>query len=107
MRMPLFSYFTIVGTILLGLLIWLGNEMEPNSVLKTSQVVGVPKPFKAEPERPQGRVTGTNFAAAYARPAPKPVKAADAAHKETISSRSKTPAWNRLAEYPHDNLSIH
>jgi len=110
MRMPLFSYFTVVGTVLLGLLVWLGTEIEPNnSPLRTSQIVGVPKPFKADPEPPQDRITGINFAAAYARPAPKPVKTSDAAQKDkTVSSRSKTPTWNRLAEYPHDNnLSVH
>ena len=71
MRMPLFSYFTTIGTILSGLLIWLGNETGPdNSAPKTSQVIGVPKPFKAEPE-PPAQVTATNFAAAYAPAKPR------------------------------------
>jgi hypothetical protein len=108
MRMPLFSYFTVVGTIVLGLLFWLGGEIEPNSSpLKTSQTVGAPRPFKAGPEPPTDRITSTNFAAAYAKPSLKPVKAAEAHREKKISSHSKAPTSSLLAEYPHDNLSIH
>jgi hypothetical protein len=63
MRMPIFSYFIVMGTVLVGLLFWVSNEIDPNSVpLKTSQVVGVPRPFKAT--RPEPILTAVNFAAA-------------------------------------------
>ena len=49
MRMPLLHYFVVVGSVLVGLLFWISNEIEPNSSpLKTSQVVGVPRPFKGD-----------------------------------------------------------
>ena len=110
MRMPLFSYFTVVGTVLLALLLWLSSGIEPNSApFRTSQSVGVPKPFKAGPEPPQ-EVTNVNFAAAavaHAAPA-KPAKAVAAVHKEkTTSGGSKSPSWNLLAAYPNDNFGIH
>ena len=49
MRMPLLHYFVVVGSVLVGLLFWISNEIEPNSSpLKTSQVIGVPRPFKGD-----------------------------------------------------------
>jgi hypothetical protein len=65
MRMPIFSYFIVMGTVLVGLLFWVSNEIDPNSVpLKTSQVVGVPRPFKATRPEPMRDLTAVNFAAA-------------------------------------------
>jgi len=112
MRMPIFSYFIVVGTALVGLMIWVGNETEPSgSPVKTSQIVGLPKPFKAPPDTAQHKLTGVNFAAARARevPAPKPVKNVESPRKQFITNKpsNNTPTWNRLAEFPYDRLSIH
>jgi hypothetical protein len=53
-----------MGTVLVGLLFWVSNEIDPNSVpLKTSQVVGVPT-FKATHPEPMRDLTAVNFAAA-------------------------------------------
>jgi hypothetical protein len=76
MRMPIFSYFLVTG--LAGLLVWLGGETQSNdSALKTSQTVGLPKPFKPPPEASPYRVTGANFAAGREAQATKPAKAAE------------------------------
>ena len=65
MRMPLLRYFMVVGSVLVGLLFWVSNESEPNSSpLKTSQVVGVPRPFKATRPELMPDLTAVNFAAA-------------------------------------------
>jgi hypothetical protein len=64
-RMPLLHYFVVVGSVLVGLLFWISNEIEPNSSpLKTSQVVGVPRPFKATRPELMPDLTAVNFAAA-------------------------------------------
>jgi hypothetical protein len=124
--MPLLRYFMVVGSVLVGLLFWVGNETEPNSSpVKTSQVVGVPKPFKAARTEPMPDLTTVNFAAEYERPQTKPletlesaaehkrsqtkpVKTVDAKRKETTTNKyPQAPTWSRLVEYPHDNLSIH
>ena len=69
MRMPIFSYFLVVGAVLTGLLIWLGDDGDLQSApLRTSQQIGVPKPFKGQPET-MPDITNANFAAAHARPA--------------------------------------
>ena len=63
MRMPIFSYFIVMGTVLIGLLFCVSNEIEPNSLpFKTSQMVGIPKPYKARPEVSQYTITNVNFA---------------------------------------------
>ncbi len=108
MRMPIFSYFLVMGTLLIGVLLWISNMIEPEpSGLVTSQIVGVPK-FKAEPEPTHARVTAVNFAAEYARPATKPTKiVAAGAKSKKIIRYSRKPTWNELAEYPHHDLTIH
>ena len=97
-----------MGTVLIGVLLWISNVIKPeHSGLMTSQIVGVPK-FKAEPESVHARVTAVNFAAEYARPATKPTKTVEVARKpKKITRNSLKPAWNQLAEYPHDDLTIH
>jgi hypothetical protein len=63
-RMPIFSYFIVMGTVLVGLLFWVSNELDPNSApLKTSQVLGLPRPFKATRSEPMRDLTAANFAA--------------------------------------------
>jgi hypothetical protein len=107
MRMPILSYFLVMGTLLIGVLLWISNVIEPEpSGLMTSQNVGVPK-FKAEPESAHARVTAVNFAAEYGRPATKPAKTVEAAPKpKKIVRYSPKPTWNQLAGYPHDDLTI-
>lgn len=106
--MPIFSYFLVVGSVLTGLLLWFGNESQPNgTALASSQTIGIPK-FKPEPEPEHARVTAVNFAAEYQRPETKPLKAADTPRKQRATTKSLEPlTQNRFAEFPHDNLSIH
>ena len=46
MRMPVLSYLLVAGTVLFGVLVLVGNKLEPKP-LPVSQMVGVPAPFKA------------------------------------------------------------
>ena len=112
MRMPIFSYFLVVGAVLAGLLIWLGDDGElQNAPLRTSQQVGMPKPFKGQPET-MVDITDVNFAAAHERPATgrdhpqdKPAKiAAEPKRQKTVVPSWQPPARNWVAEYPHDTL---
>ena len=51
MRMPVLSYFLVVGSALLTILTLVSNEINPNvSAIHVSQMVGLPAPFKALPE---------------------------------------------------------
>jgi hypothetical protein len=107
MRMPIVSYFIVMGTLLGGVLLWISNTIEPDaSGLQASQIVGVPK-FKAEPETAHATVTAVNFAAEYALPATKQGKVVQTAPKPRkridYSARSKR---NQLAEFPSGSLSI-
>jgi hypothetical protein len=71
MRMPIFSYFVVVGVALLGLLIWLGEAMEPRALPFTScQMVGLPKPYKAPPEYGRGWRGGFGHLASLHFPSP-------------------------------------
>jgi hypothetical protein len=86
MRMPIFSYFLVVGSVLTGLLLWFGNESQPVGMTLTSsssQMIGIPK-FKPEPEH--ARVTAVNFAAEYVRPETKTVKTSDTPQKQKAKS---------------------
>ena len=66
MRMPLFSYFFVMGPTLALALIYVSDRVKPQgSPVPTSQIVGIAKPFKPEPERSPYAITGTNFAATY------------------------------------------
>jgi hypothetical protein len=120
MRMPLFSYFVVMGfTLTLALLI-LSSRIEPHgSPIPTSQVVGVVKPFKPEPEPSPYRITATNFAAEYRRAPPayaeatyaaKTVRAAYPSRKRTSSSDTERGKrrWQRIAVNPiAAMMSIH
>ena len=69
MRMPIVSYFIVVGAVLTGLLIWFGDDGElERAPLRTSQQIGIPKPFKGKPES-MPDITTVNFAAAREHPA--------------------------------------
>ena len=49
MRMPILSYFLIVGTALFGALTLVSNRIEPKP-LPGPQTIGLPAPYKALPE---------------------------------------------------------
>jgi hypothetical protein len=107
--MPIFSYFLVVGGVLTGLLLWFGNESQSNgTALTSSQTVGIPK-FIPEREPEHARATAVNFAAEYKRPESKPLKTADTPRRQRATTNSFEPQLtrNRIAEFPHDNLSIH
>jgi hypothetical protein len=108
MRMPIFSYFLIVGSVLTGLLLWFGNESQPiETALTSSQMVGIPK-RKPEPELEHARATAVNFGAEYKHPETRPVVTADTPPKRKTTINSLVPLKrNRFAGFPHDNLSIH
>jgi hypothetical protein len=111
--MPIFSYFLVVGTVLAGLLVWLGGETQSSdSALKTSQAVGLPKAFKAPPETSPYRITGVNFAAGRDAQATIAAKAAEKPEvpvrrqKVTHKYYPKVPTWSRFAEYAYDRFGI-
>jgi len=59
MRMPILSYFLIVGTALFGVLSLVSNRIEPKP-LPVTQTLGLPPPYKA----PEASVpNAVNFAA--------------------------------------------
>jgi hypothetical protein len=64
MRMPILSYFLVVGTALFGVLVLVSNQIEPKP-LQVSQMVGIPAPFKAPSEPEQSGISSVNFAAEY------------------------------------------
>ena len=48
MRMPVLSYFLVVGGVLFTILTFVSSEIDPNiSAIHVSQMVGIPAPFKA------------------------------------------------------------
>jgi hypothetical protein len=111
MRMPFFTYFVVVGlTLTLGLL-FISDRIKPlGSPVPTSQIIGIAKSFKPEPERSPYKITGTNFAAAYkpasARTAeePKPVRRAESSRQQRPASADATdrgvPRWKYIAQNP-------
>ena len=117
MRMPLFSYFVVMGLTLTLALIYISDRIEPlGSPVPTSQIVGIAKPFKPEPERSPYIITGTNFAATYkpasARAAaePKPTRRAELPQQQpaTGTEARRVPRWKHIAQNPIAALmSIH
>jgi hypothetical protein len=61
MRMPIFSYFLVVGTILFGGLALASSQLE-SKPLPVSQRIGVPPPFQALPDETQSPTSGVNSA---------------------------------------------
>jgi hypothetical protein len=110
MRMPFFSYFVVMGFTLTLALICISNRIEPlGSPVPTSQIVGVARPFKPEPERSPYAITGTNFAAAYkpasARAAaePKSTRRADSLQQQQPAADTearRVPRWKHIAQNP-------
>ena len=57
MRMPILSYFVVVGAALFAVLVLASSQVEPNiSAIQVSQMVGLPAPFKAPPDDPQSKI---------------------------------------------------
>ena len=124
MRMPLLRYFMVVGSVLVGLLFWVSNESEPNSSsLKTSQVVGVPRPFKATRPELMPDLTTVNFAAAttpasapdmtsQAALAAQPSEALAKVDPAPRAARAEAPPTKRVTrtqppvEYRQNNASV-
>jgi len=117
MRMPIFSYFVVVGAVLTGLLIWFGDDGELASApLRTSQQVGIPKPFKGQPET-MPDISAVNFAATRESPAaererppekPAKVAAQPKPRQKTVVRTWQSPAQNWVAaDYGHGTLGIH
>ena len=108
MRMPIFSYFLVVGSVLIGLILCFGNGSEPvGTPVASSQTVGIPQ-FKPEPESEHATVTAVNFAASYKDAKRKSVKIAEAPPRyKAIANYSKPQPLSHLAELPHTNLGIH
>ncbi|MGA9037507.1 MAG: hypothetical protein WB505_18045, partial [Pseudolabrys sp.] len=105
LRMPIFAYFFVVGSVLTGLLLWFGNGSEPIGPAHTSsQTVGIPK-FKPEPEPEHARATAVNFAAEYGRSERKSVKTAETPSRQKATANYSRPR-SHFAEFPRDNLSI-
>ena len=106
LRMPIFPYFLVVGSVLTGLLLWFGNGSEPTGpTLTSSQTVGIPR-FRPEPEAEHARATAVNFAAEYKRAERKPVKTAETPSRQKVNYSKPQPS-SHFAEFPHDSLSIH
>ncbi|MFZ1068219.1 MAG: hypothetical protein WCB50_19960 [Pseudolabrys sp.] len=106
MRMPIFSYFLVVGGVLTGLLLWFGNGSGPiGPALTSSQTFGIPK-FKPEPEAERARATAVNFAAEYKRAERKSLKIAETPPRQKANYSKPKPS-SHFAEFPHDSLSIH
>ena len=97
-----------MGSVLTGLLLWLGNDSAPNgTAINASQTVRIPT-FSPEPEPEHARATAVNFAAEYKRPERKPAKTAEAPTRRTVTpGYSKPEPRSRFAEFPNNNLSIH
>ncbi|HET7912451.1 MAG TPA: hypothetical protein VFL49_10495 [Pseudolabrys sp.] len=121
--MPLFSYFVVMGLTLTAALLYISGHIEPlGSPFPASQMVGVEKPFKPEPERPAYTFTATNFAAA-SKPAADAYARADDTRKSVrrtdsqsrggqsataATETSRVPGWGRIAQNPIAALmSIH
>ena len=118
MRMPIFTYFLVVGSVLTGLLVWFGENREfEGAPMKTSQTIGVPKPsmpFKSKPDSRAESIldlTSVNFAAARERPAaervpekPAKVAAEPKPRQKTVVRSWAPPAGNAwFAAYPQNN----
>jgi hypothetical protein len=109
MRMPLVSYFVVMGATLTLALIFISNRIEPlGSPVPTSQIVGLARPYMPEPEQSPYAITGTNFAAANkpaaARAAAetKPARRADSLQQQPAANTEvrRVPRWKHIAQNP-------
>src|SRR5215813_5381660 len=61
MRMPILSYFLVIGPVLFGGLILVSSQLE-SKPLPVSQRIGVPPPFKALPDEIQSQTGSVDSA---------------------------------------------
>ena len=87
MRMPLLSYFFVVGMTLLGLLLWSNTRLQSNgSPIKSSQLAGLPKiEFPDEPSQPL--MTTVNFAAEHKGSGSQPARSVPAQDKKDAQEK--------------------
>jgi len=106
--MPIFSYFLVVGGVLTGLLLWVGNQSTPiETAFTSSQTVGIPK-FRPQPEADHARATTVNFAADYVRSERKSVKITEMSPRQKAATNaSNSQPLRHFAKSPLGNLSIH
>ena len=111
MRMPLFSYFIVMGFTLTLALLFISDRIEPlGSPVPTSQILGIAKSFKPEPEPSPYQITATNFAATHKRPSAraaeesKPVRRAESPRQQrpatTDAATHSVPRWKYIAQNP-------
>jgi len=117
MRMPVFSYFAVVGAALLGFIMLSGHALiDTGSPIKTSQLVGLPKveqrpdsgpsvmtsTFRVENEK----VTPQTAEAAYAKDtrAPKQGNAYLSKQRQAKAKDESSPPEHRVAAYSYDAM---
>ena len=106
MRMPVLSYFAVMGAGLLAVLVWFGNTIQPGGApIATTQMVGLPQPYKAPPTPPPEATPALTLAMAP-MPLARPAKAIASHQKTAKKVVVKAPVRNRLAEYPHRYLNV-
>ncbi len=107
MRMPLLSYFVVIGAALLVGLLYLSSTMEPvGPAIQTTQMVGLPPPYKAPPEVAQ-QAPPLAQQADVQLPAPPPAKPVAVArkHKAVKTAAARTVPQDRDVQYPHDHYA--
>ena len=106
MRMPLVSYFVVMGAALTLALIFISNRIEPlGSPVPTSQIVGLARPYMPEPEQSPYAVTGTNFAAANKPAAARAAAETTARRADSLQQQPaantevrRVPRWKHIAQ---------
>lgn len=105
-RVPIFSYFLIIGSVLTGLLFYANSVMVPSPPpFSVSQKIGLPEPYKAPAvvaEAPKPAIFSITV-----EPAVKVKKSAKAAgkHKQMRVVRQVVREGRYAAYPPHDPLS--
>ncbi len=107
MRMPVLSYFFFTGAGLLAGLFLLSSLVTPGGApIETTQVVGLPQPYKAPPSPPPAAEPMPQLALTTApMPVARPVKLL-ASRQKAAKKVVKLPARSRFAEYPHGFLNF-
>jgi len=129
MRMPVVSYFVVMGPVLTAALMLVSSQVELQPLpFISSQIDGLEKPSAPKPEPPSYRITATNFAAPYKAPTDALAQADDEDAKPKSVHIVKEPAhtvkatrsqqqehdkprrssWNSIGNYPIDKMmAIH
>lgn len=83
--MPIFSYFAVVGSVLLALLFLTGTPEKGAPVVATSNQTGLPKPWRPEP-------TPSPAVASFVQPDPEPAVKEPAAKVEPAERTARAEA---------------